>query len=59
MKNLVNAARHHVVDCFTCIVMPWALMTFVFAVNLVTAAVVSTSPKQEVPMGGLASSASV
>jgi hypothetical protein len=55
MKTLVNVARYHLVDRFTYIVMPWGLLAFVFAINLVIAAAIPTKPRQDVPVGGLAS----
>ena len=55
MKTLVNVARYHLVDRFTYIVLPWALLAFVFVVNLVIVASIPTKPNQNVPVGGLSS----
>ncbi len=55
MKTLVNVARYHLVDRLTYIVLPWALLAFVFAVNLIIVASITTGPNQSVPVGGLAS----
>jgi hypothetical protein len=55
MKPLVNVARYHLVDRFTYVVMPWAVLAFVFAVNLVIVGLIPTSPNQNVPVGGLSS----
>ena len=55
MKTLVNVARYHLVDRFTYIVVPWALLAFVFAVNLIIVDMIPTKPNQSVPVGGLSS----
>lgn len=55
MKTLVNVARYHLVDRLTYIVLPWVLLAFVFAVNLIIVAMITTGPNQSVPVGGLSS----
>ena len=55
MNTLVNVARYHLVDRLTSIVMPWAVLAFVFAINLVIVGLIPTSPNQNVPVGGLSS----
>ncbi len=55
MKTLVNVARYHLVDRLTYIVLPWALLAFVFAVNLVIVAMITTGTNRSVPVGGLSS----
>jgi hypothetical protein len=55
MKTLVNVARYHLVDRLAYIVMPWALLAFVFAINVVVVSMIQTGPHQSVPVGGLAS----
>jgi hypothetical protein len=44
MKTLVNVARYHLVDRPTYIVVPWAMMTFSFLVNLVIARLAAPFP---------------
>ena len=58
MKTLVNVARYHLVDRFTYIVVPWALLAFVFPVNLIIVDMIPTKPNQHVPVGGLSASTS-
>jgi hypothetical protein len=55
MRTLANVARYHLVDRLTYIIMPWTVLTFVFAVNLVIVGVITTGPNQNVPVGGLSS----
>src|SRR5262249_44962972 len=55
MKTLVNVARYHLVDRFTYIVLPWALLAFVFGVNLVIVGTIPKDPHQNIPVGGLSS----
>ncbi len=55
MRTLFNVARYHLVDRIPYVVMPWALLAFVFVVNLVIVGLISTGPNQSVPVGGLAS----
>jgi hypothetical protein len=55
MRTLINVARYHLVDRVPYVVMPWSLLAFVFAVNLVVVGVIPTGPNQNVPVGGLAS----
>ena len=44
MNTLVNVARYHLVDRITWVVIPWAIMTFSFLVNVVVAATVPAGP---------------
>jgi hypothetical protein len=55
MKTLLNVARYHLADRLTYVVLPWALLAFVFAVNLVIVAMITTGTKESVPVGGLSS----
>jgi hypothetical protein len=55
MKTVVNVARYHLLDRLAYFVMPWAILAFVFAVNLVIVGVIPKGPNQNVPVGGLAS----
>jgi hypothetical protein len=55
MKTLVNVARYHLLDPFAYFVMPWALLAFVFVVNLVIVGVIPKGPNQNIPVGGLSS----
>lgn len=55
MKTLVNVARYHLVDRFAYIVLPWGLLAFVFAANLIIAAVIPRNANETLPVGGLAS----
>ena len=41
------------VDRLAYFVMPWALLAFVFAVNLVIVSMIQTGPHQNIPVGGL------
>ena len=42
MKTLVNVARYHLVDRMTYVGLPWAVMAFTFAVNIVIAVLAPT-----------------
>jgi hypothetical protein len=53
MKTMVNVARYHMTDRLNYLVLPWAVMTFSFLVNLVIAAAVPNP--QGNYTGGLAS----
>jgi hypothetical protein len=55
MKTVVNVARYHLVDRFTYIVVPWALLAFIFEVNLIIVGTIPQHPNQNVPVGGLSS----
>ncbi len=55
MRTLVNVARYHLVDRILYVVMPWALLAFVLAINLVIAGLITTGPKHYLSVGGLAS----
>ncbi len=44
MNTLVNVARYHLVDRITWVVIPWAILTFSFGVNVVVAATVPAGP---------------
>ena len=55
MKTLVNVARYHLVDRILYVVMPWALLAFVFAINLVIAGLITTGPKHGLSAAGLVS----
>ena len=52
MKTLVNVARYHLVDRLTYLALPWGIMAFSFAVNLVIAALVPPGPRGQYT-GGL------
>jgi hypothetical protein len=44
MNTLVNVGRYHLVDRFTWLAMPWAIMAFSFLVNIAVALAVPASP---------------
>jgi hypothetical protein len=44
MKTLVNVARYHLVDRFTYVALPWAILGFSFLINLAIAAMAPTQP---------------
>jgi hypothetical protein len=52
MTTLVNVARYHLVDRLTYLALPWGIMAFSFAVNLVIAALVPAGPSGQYT-GGL------
>ena len=54
MKTLVNVGRYHLVDRFTWLAMPWAIMAFSFLVNIAVALAVPASP-DGIYTGGLVS----
>jgi hypothetical protein len=54
MNTLVNVARYHLVDRFTYVAVPWAILAFSFLINLAIAAV-APQPPGGIYTGGLVS----
>lgn len=54
MNTLVNVARYHLVDRFTYVAVPWAILAFSFLINLAIAAL-APQPPGGIYTGGLVS----
>ncbi len=54
MSTPINVARYHLVQPTISVVLPWAVLTFVFVINLIIFSAIPISPGQVRDVGGLA-----
>ncbi len=59
MNTWIKVARYHMVDRLTYLGLPWAILAFVFVINVIIAAAIPVSASTEIHVGGLASFYSV